>query len=98
LFSREAGDMITVNDIFQSFVRRLDKGMLHTRLLPLAPNYSHLAPLIDYLHVLEKVQVLESINTNTFRILQKVKVPEQVVMQQKIEEQFYTQYHVSLFP
>lgn len=97
LFSREAGDMITVNDIFQTFVRRLDKGMLYTRLLPLAPNYSHLAPLIEYLHVLEKVQVLESINANTFRILQKVKAPEHVVMQQKIEEQFYKQYHVVLF-
>ncbi|MBB6443550.1 competence protein CoiA [Bacillus benzoevorans] len=97
LFSRKAGEIFTVNDIFHGFARRLDEGMLHARILPLASDYSQLTPIMEYLHVLEKVRVLESLNTNTFKLIQKVEVPDHVVRQQNLEEQFYKQYEKMLF-
>lgn len=97
LFRRKTGEIITVNNIFQSFTKRQEKGMLHARVLPLAPNYSHLSPMIEFLQVLEKVQVVERINSHTFKIQQQIKLPELVVVQQKLEEQFYKQYSQWLF-
>lgn len=97
LFNRKTGEAITINDIFQGYVKRIDQGFLKERPLPLAPSCSHLAPIIEYLHVLEKVQILERLNANTFRIIQKVEIAGHIGQQQKLEDLFYHQYEDFLF-
>ena len=54
LFNRKAGETITINDIFQGYVKRIDQGVLKERTLPLAPNCSHLTPIIEYLRFLRR--------------------------------------------
>ncbi len=97
LLKRKAGDIITINDIFQGYVKRLERGSLKERSLPLAPNCSHLVPFIEYLEVLEKVQVIERVNTNTFRIKQVTEIPQHMGRQQILEDEFYHQYEDILF-
>lgn len=97
IFNREAGEIITINDIFQGYVKRIDQGVLKERPLPLVPNCSCLAPIIEYLHILEKVQIIETLNTNTFRIKQTTEIPKHIGQQQKLEDLFYHQYEDMLF-
>jgi competence CoiA-like predicted nuclease len=97
LLKRKAGEIITFNDIFQGYVKRLERGNLKERPLPLAPNCSHLAPIIEYLEVLEKVQILERLYANTFRIKQKAEIARHIGQHQTLEDLFYHQYEDILF-
>lgn len=92
LYNREVGTIITVNDIFQKYVIHHEKGRIKERVLPLTANYSRLLPLIQYFQKLVHLGLLEALNTYTFRLKERVYVPEHPVMQQKLEEQFYQRF------
>jgi competence protein CoiA len=97
IINKNAGERITFNNIYKSFLKRVDKKQIKLRTLPLVPNRSCIAPLSEYLHLLVDLNILQSINTNTFVMRQKAMIPEHFVQQQEIEDQFYKEYGKKLF-
>ncbi|MCQ6274304.1 competence protein CoiA [Bacillus sp. V3B] len=94
---RKEGEVITFGEVYRSFMNRVNKKQIKLRQLPLAPNSNPTSPLSEYLHLLVQLDVLEGLNRNTFRIREKVVVPEHFVYQQQIEDDFYQNYGECLF-
>lgn len=97
LNNQESGTIITFHQMYKGFMDRIKKRDIVLRDLPLAPNSSPVIPLIGYIHLLIQFQVIEAINTNTFRLKKPLQFPGNVMEQQMMEDHFYQQLSESLF-
>lgn len=97
LWQKKAGEHFTVNHLFQGYVKRLERGFLQERTLPLLSDLSPLLPVLEYTELLEKIGVLEKMNSSTYLLKQTLQLPQHVTEQQRVEDLFYSQYDALLF-
>jgi len=89
---RKKEGVITLEEIYRSFMKRVRKNQIKLRLLPLVRDCHPRKALLEYFHLLVRLQVLEAVNDTTFKIINEVKTPEHVLMQQEQEELFYRKF------
>jgi competence protein CoiA len=97
LHQKKAGEILTFSMVFRSFMQRVHKSQIKLRTLPLVPQISPTLPLAEYLHLLVRLDVLELLNPNTFRIKRKLIVQEHLVLQLEMEDAFYKEFAPILF-
>lgn len=97
LHQKNAGEILTFSTVYRSFMQRVHKSQIKLRTLPLVPHISSPLPLAEYLHLLVRLDVLELLNPNTFRIKRKLIVPEHLVLQLEMEDAFYKEFAPILF-
>jgi len=96
IYKKKEG-IITLGEVYRSFVQRINKGQIKLRSLPLVPECTPARPLSEYLHLLVRLKVLEGVNFNTFKIIKEVQIPEHYIKQQEQEDYFYHQFEHELF-
>lgn len=92
LINKNPNDLITFGEVYRSLMDRVHHGQIKLRNLPLIQNCNPTLPLADYLKLLVKLQVLEAVNQNTFRVKKEMMIPEHFVAQQRLEDQFYKKF------
>lgn len=97
LHQKKSGEILTFSAVYRSFMRRVQMSQIKLRTLPLVPHISSTLPLSEYLHLLVRIEVLELINSNKFRIKRQLVVPEHFVLQLEMEDDFYKKFAPILF-
>ncbi|WP_338472175.1 competence protein CoiA family protein [Niallia sp. XMNu-256] len=97
LLHKKANDLITFSEVYRSFMHRIQKDQIKLRYLPLIHNTSPTLPLAEYLRLLVKLEVLEGVNLNTFRLRRGIELPNHVVEGQRLEDQLYKDFQHVLF-
>ncbi|WP_071393917.1 competence protein CoiA [Bacillus tuaregi] len=88
-FYRAKKEIISFGNIYRSFMDRVSKQHIKLRFLPLAPDSSPVKPLSEYLHLLARLDILEAVNSTTFKVKKEIMIPEHCLKQQEQEEVFY---------
>lgn len=90
-------NVITFDEVYRSFMKRIQKQQIKLRTLPLVSDYDPSKPLIEYLQLLSRLKVLETVNDTVYKLNQEVKIPEHCTMQQQQEDSFYQKFAQVIF-
>jgi competence protein CoiA len=89
---------IRFQDVYFSFMKRIRKNDIQLRRMPLAEDERHVSlAILQYLQILIKTNVLRMIDDHTFGLNQPTDLPQTVINQKKLEEDFYKKYANMIF-
>lgn len=89
---------IKFQDVYFSFMKRIRKNDIQLRRIPLADDERHVTlALLQYLEILIKTNVIRMITSHTFALTQPTKIPQTIMEQMKLEENFYKKYANMIF-
>ena len=97
LHLKKTGEIFTFSTVYRRFMQRVHRTQIKLRTLPLVPHISPTLPLAEYLQLLVRIDVLEGLNANTYRIKKTYTVSEHLVVQLKLEDSFYSEFASILF-
>lgn len=86
------GDLIKYSSVLDSFKKRLNRGKIQLRNLPLAGHRDFLYPLAEYVLLLTKVSFLSRINSGTLKVNREIVIPSTIEEQIKAEKEFYRRH------
>ncbi|MBA4536442.1 competence protein CoiA [Bacillus aquiflavi] len=90
LKEKQINDLIYVQDVYEVFKRRLVKGDIKIRKIPFYSTSHYLEVIKEYIHLLEKVDVLKKLATDTFKVKRKI-----IALKEK-ERQFNDDYYETM--
>jgi competence protein CoiA len=82
------GDLVKYARVLDSFNKRMKRGEIKLRNLPLAGQRDYLYPLAEYILLLTKVSFLSRINSGTVKVNREIIFPSTIEEQIKAEEEF----------
>ncbi|HAQ08337.1 MAG TPA: hypothetical protein DCR24_12755 [Bacillus bacterium] len=86
------GNMIKYHTIRQAFLKRVNRGHVRLRTIPLAGRGDYLHPLAEYVFLLVKVSFLERLNSATVKQIGEMNIPATIEAQIESEAQFLRKY------
>jgi competence protein CoiA len=89
-FNRLPGDVVSFKIVYQSFLKRLEKGHISIRALPLVNGDASLA-VLEYLEILVACGYLTKLGDCMYKVNRKLNVSTNMVEQEQRERIFYQQ-------
>lgn len=85
------GDTIIYANIREAFDRRVKRGEIKLRILPVAGQRDYRYALAEYVFLLTKVSLLEKIDSNTVKVMKEIIIPSSIEEQLEAEAKFFSE-------
>jgi competence protein CoiA len=89
---KKEGDLVTFAQVINAFTKRVKRGQIMLRSLPLAENIDYTRVVFDYVLLLTKISVLDQLNESRFKVNRKIYFSTTMEEQRKTEDNFYRKY------
>ena len=86
------GDMIKYGTVREAFLKRVKRGHVQLRILPVAGHGDYLNPLAEYVLLLVKISIMSRLNSATVKINREIKIYKTIQEQIESETEFFSQY------
>ena len=85
-------DLITLKEINTSYQKRIQKRQIIVRHLPQVKNVTPFAAMIEYLQLLEKLNILKQKGDTIFEVQKKILIPHSNREREEAKQDFLVQY------
>jgi len=91
LYKRELGQFVQLRTFLQSFQKRVAKGVITLRPLPLVKRDT-LHPVYEYISFLTQAGYLTETTAGCYKLTKEIRIPQTMMEQEKLEKMFYHEY------
>lgn len=91
LHKREAGQLVQLGAFLQSFQKRVAKGVITLRPLPLVKRDTF-HPVYEYISFLTQAGYLTETTAGWYKLTKEIPIPQTMMEQEELEKMFYHEY------
>lgn len=89
---KKEGDIVSFTQVINAFAKRVKRGQIKLRSLPLAGKMDYTQVVFDYVILLTKISVLVQLNESRFKVDRRMYFSTTMAEQHKAEYIFYRKY------